>query len=82
MSIETKLFKMKFNTSIYLFLIYIEQCSHRSATELLDESKAFFVKSQEVLHNRQTLLNNRTSNEQQRLKPSFRIAYVYSDIIK
>ena len=52
----------------------IEQCSQRSATELLDESKAFFVKSQEVLRNRQTLLNNQTSNEQLRLTPSFRIA--------
>jgi hypothetical protein len=52
----------------------IEECSHRSATELLDESKAFFVKSQEVLRNRQTLFNNRTSNEQQRLTPSFRLA--------
>ncbi len=61
------------------FLILIEQCSHRSATELLDESKAFFVKSQEVLRNRQTLRNNRTSNEQQRMTPSFRIAYVYSN---
>ena len=52
----------------------IEPCSQRSATELLDESKAFFVKSQEVLRNRQTLLNNRTANEQLRLTPSFRIA--------
>ncbi|CAF0816436.1 unnamed protein product [Adineta ricciae] len=42
-----------------------KQCSHRSATELLDESKAFFVKSQEVLQNRQTLLNNKTSTDQQ-----------------
>ncbi|CAF0925104.1 unnamed protein product [Rotaria sordida] len=53
-----------------------KQCSHRSATELLDETKPFFVKSQEVLHNRQTLLNNKTSNEQQqqqRMTPSFRI---------
>ncbi|CAF4774383.1 unnamed protein product, partial [Rotaria magnacalcarata] len=59
------------------------QCSHRSATELLDETKAFFVKSQEVLRNRQTLRSNKTSNEQkqqqqqqQRMTPSFRMAYV------
>ncbi|CAF0908136.1 unnamed protein product [Adineta steineri] len=51
-----------------------KQCSHRSATELLDESKAFFVKSQEVLHKRQSLLNNKTLNEQQQqITPSFRI---------
>ncbi|CAF0720722.1 unnamed protein product [Rotaria sp. Silwood1] len=51
-----------------------KQCSHRSATELLDETKPFFVKSQQVLHNRQTLLNNKISNAQQRMTPSFRIA--------
>ncbi|CAF1528702.1 unnamed protein product [Rotaria magnacalcarata] len=56
-----------------------KQCSHRSATELLDETKAFFVKSQEVLRNRQTLRSNKTSNEQQqqqqqRMTPSFRMA--------
>ncbi|CAF2356819.1 unnamed protein product [Rotaria sp. Silwood2] len=53
-----------------------KQCSHRSATELLDETKPFFVKSQEVLHNRQTLLNNKISTEQQqqRMTSSFQIA--------
>ncbi|UJR26304.1 hypothetical protein I4U23_007642 [Adineta vaga] len=56
-----------------------KQCSQRSATELLDESKGFFVKSQEVLHNRQSLLQNKTLNEQQpqpqqqQLTPSLRI---------
>ncbi|CAF3214840.1 unnamed protein product [Rotaria socialis] len=53
-----------------------KQCSHRSATELLDETKAFFVKSQEVLRNRQTLRSNKTLNEQhqERVTPSFRMA--------
>ncbi|CAF1366601.1 unnamed protein product [Rotaria sordida] len=40
----------------------------RTATEVLDETKVFFVKSQEVLHNRQTLSNN------QRIKSTFRTA--------
>lgn len=56
------------------FLLLIEQCSHRSATELLNETKAFFVKSQEVLRNQQTLRINKTLSEQPRTKPSFRIA--------
>ncbi|CAF3921280.1 unnamed protein product [Rotaria sp. Silwood2] len=45
-----------------------KQYPRRTAAELLDETKVFFVKSQEVLHNRQTLSNN------QRITPTFRTA--------
>jgi hypothetical protein len=61
----------------YSLISYIiEQHPQRTATDLLNESKAFFVKSQEVLHNQQTLSTN------QRIVPSFRIAYVFSFVIK
>ncbi|CAF3475585.1 unnamed protein product [Rotaria socialis] len=43
-----------------------KQYPRRTAAELLDESKIYFVKSQEVLHKRQTLSNN------QRIKPTYR----------
>jgi hypothetical protein len=43
-----------------MFVSLLEQHPQRTATELLDESKAFFVKSQEVLHRRQTLSNHQS----------------------
>ncbi|CAF1070932.1 unnamed protein product [Rotaria sp. Silwood1] len=48
-----------------------KQYPRRTATELLDETKVYFVKSQEVLHNRQTLSNN------QRIKSTFRTAQLH-----
>lgn len=69
-SLSTCYFEHWINYDLFRFL---EQSHQRSATELLDESKAFFVKSQEVLHKRQSLIADTKINEQKVIPSVFRM---------